>query len=403
MAEPVEVPADTTDLLPDPSEPFPDDELKSPVAQVSTNEKNLQSELDKKFYALKLDESPWSFAAHFESLLVKAQIENNLNYLEILLEQGHWLTQQTSIQKNQTDAFTGQKGDVLLTTKYSCGIPVAFLVHHGVIWAPLVSGVRLYLTKVPKITSTQRKQILSILSTAIQGLDYFSAQTKKHKKNRRYVFPDFDGRCKNLTEVQGDYIALNMAAAAGELSIELLKFFKLSRTQLNSISSSYSNRAEEFENWARQSTDIALQSILPELETSSDKRRVYWRYRPGGRAEDTSHGALVVRFLVKAGQLKMVGSTLITQLKNTFMALISKGPERVPSHLEPIYLKGKDQRTFGDVTATRGLARWISLSQTDCNVLKRVQDIQSFKNNGKKIYYQSSIEDLVTLYSKGCD
>ncbi len=398
-------------ITPEPIKPeAPPKPVKPPKSSESRNRDILPDgfgspkAFKKMFRKIAVSTAPWSVASYFEKILLAYRLTNDPEYLEVLMRMGDKLVAQTSIERNVTDAFTGKKAHVLLTTKYSCGAQAAFLVHHGFIWAPIIAGTREYLHRHSRsLTSKQAQQITNIVGAAYNGLNYFNYQTTTEKGKTRYIVAKLPHKCDVINDLAHRHAPLNMAAAGGHLALELVRFFDQPTSTLAKVSSGYHKNWRTYYEKSESNLDTALNSVLPELDTDDDTGgRLIWRYMPDGRAEDTSHASLVVNFLTEARKGQYVNSTVMKGLLKTFHAQALYNPTKIFSHLEPIMLKGVDLRKVGDPAYVLGLERWLPLASYDCTELTKVRRIESYSSNRVKIYSSPYIQGLIMLYKRRC-
>ncbi len=359
------------------------------------------AQMDAKYQKLINEKAYWSLAAYFDRLLVLARLTGNIKYLEVMLKRGAQLTTRTARATHQIDKITGRSnGSVLLSTYYSCGTPVAYMVHHGVVWSPVVAGVYEYLASAEARSHANNvKKANLILQTALGGLNYFDHQIIEKDGKKRYGYPEFPVKCEDQKKLSGDEIALNMAAASGSLAIELVDIL----TAPKSVRKYLSKKFATFKNLVEQRAHIAvaLNSIAPELEDTNTG--VIWKYRPNSDYDDMPHAAVVVKFLVAAMQTSRLVRSYIDGVEETLYQMLKNGPAKVSSNLGPVKSKGKDVRVYGDKKYVGGLAQWIDLALPHCSVLNKIAQIQNYKNSkGQKIYYSGVLQEKYQLYSKVC-
>lgn len=345
--------------------------------------------------------SPWFYSDYFDTALAAARVTKNSAYLELILQQGSALTRSTALNRDVVDVATGKKPAALVTSEYLCDSrsgqnQAAYLVHHGVVWAPLVAAAREYLvSQSGQISREARNQIIRIVGTAMAGLNYFSYQVGGSPA--RYLGTKIPGLCADEVPLIGKVLPLNMSAAGGNLALELIEFFKLKDSLLNSLSPNYVKNAKIYVERQTQNLQYALNSTIPFIQ-QGDSGGLVWRYRPEGRVEDTSHAGLVTEFLSKANSLGFVGANYISGVKKTFLFMIKDGPTRVPSNLTQ-----NRGTTFGEAKFVQGITRWIDLGRKDCLIVNKVKDILEYQDQQSNYpFYTLKADYKMRVYAKTC-
>jgi hypothetical protein len=354
------------------------------------------------FKNLKKDFSPWSVAKHLNNILTTYKINHDPEYLRLLIDQAYELSLLTSEETGVQDSYTNKTAPALLSSRYSCGKPIALLVHHAVIWTPAVEAIGYYEQKhwrheeLPQIS----RKMMSILRVAMLGLNYFGKDVVSTDSGAAYVAPITSFTCKDLrSEFDGAALPLNMASAAGVLAIKLLDLLEHGNDKLFALFPNAERGRENYIKRQKQNLIFAKNSVLPHLEFRED--RVSWKYMPGGRPEDVAHGSLVVRFLIELEDSQEI-DFISNKLVRTYRQLFANSNEvgSVYSHLEP-YLnnQGVDVRSIGHSKSLSALISWAPLIQKDCRIAKDLLKLSKLSLSGENL---TLAQENINWYQQGC-
>ncbi len=387
------------------AEPAPEETIAKLTmpAQAYPSVTELKARFTSEFNKGGVNMSPWTLSSLFEDILISARGTGNHEYTELLIESGYALTARTSVALGISDPYTGLTAHVLLHGIYTCGVPAANLAHHANIWAPIVEGIVDYLKKAGSTPEPGlAPKAAKIISVSLLGLNYFDHSRKIIDGRVQYVGAFYPLNCPAAqadNKYAGLPVPVNFSAIAGELALTLTDFFRLPVATLSAVASGYATNKNAY--LMRQESNVtqAFNGVMPYLNVISNGN-VIWKYMPGGRPEDTSHGASVVRFLVKAQKNGRLSNDVTVGVIKTMKSVYSTGPSASFSHIEPYMSGGVDVRRRGNLKYAQGLSRWIHLSIYDCSAYHMAMAIQNFKRSDNTSPYRNSKTALLLEFYK---
>jgi len=283
-------------------------------------------------------------------------------------------------------------------------------VHHSVVWLFAVRGLRelVQLTTSSSnssLTPEQIKKVNASIDLARRGLIFFRDRDRvlvngSNEWNFTYKtiknIPECVTKNANL---HGQLGQLNYNAAAAHLALELERFFELPDPVLQKISleiasnkSTYLGQVKEL----REKITNYLFTIVPPNSLTP----AFWHYIPGGRPEDTAHGALLVNYFVTLREYGLLSSSL-EALRLAFLRQYSSGPSNVHKYFDlsygipkPYHKIYKSEQQPGSKKNNFDLASWSYLLSIDCELSWNLKQMQNYAGVNQfidsRIRYSSS-------------
>jgi hypothetical protein len=296
----------------------------------------------------------WSEAGYLEALLEMYRATRDVRLLDEMVVHLDVLAANTGAARGLVDVVRGEPVSGWPTERYSCGQLFTHAVHTGILSFPMAWFVRTSLSE-PALTARFADRLDDYLDIASAAVAVHDAQFRVSGETGWYRRPaDYGalGSCDgtNYADQAGDPLPFNMMLALGRAHIELGRAFE------------HLGEGDDSDHHLDGARQLGAY-FLDQLAYVADGDRYTWLYSLGGRPEDTSHGALDIRFVTHAHAEGLGFSpTHMTRLANTFTGYLAADPAAVESHLDPDYGSGPDRRW------QQGAVRWMNLAATDREV-----------------------------------
>lgn len=288
----------------------------------------------------------WSEADQLEALVVAHEATGDERLLDELAFHLDWLLEHTSVQLDIDDVVRLGVQPSWGTEIYACGQYFVREVQTGILAYPMAYFARVLLED-DELRERRGEEGLRFLEGARRAVRTHGDEFRRSGATGYYEFPDgmmrvgtCDGR--DYAAMAGNPVAFNRMLSLGRAHLELSRGMAAAG---NPNAPGQLARAEQMARF-----------FLANLEQVGDRYR--WRYAIGGRSEDTSHGALDLRFVTQAHAQGIVfDDEHLHRFARTFHWL-TEDPSHVRSHLD------RESSPY-DQRWQRAAPRWLALTLVD--------------------------------------
>ena len=252
----------------------------------------------------------WAHGALMESLLELFKLSDDLTFVEELLYHSDYLLAHTDQATRKRDQYRKTIVPAWGTSHYSPK-RTTYVVHTGVVLRPLLELARL-ITQNPWLNCKYGSRVKPVIAFAKQAAAFaIQHDWRQHGPGRGYmILPhSFIGE-----DGAGNPLPYNMMMAMGQVFVELHRI----------------DKSLGYEKYVRE-----MIAYWEHYFTIEDNDSLTWRYKPGGRMEDASHGGLVGMFLLQAYRAGLGPARVrLSQLTRTFTRNLLQNDGQLISHID---------------------------------------------------------------------
>ncbi len=306
----------------------------------------------------------WGIYPVAQALLIRYRTTHNPAYLKTGLDQINQLRKLAAGVTGAKDAFTGEAQSVWLSSRYRCGVSVAFDVHNAAIAAPYLQLIyHMLVNEAAHLLPAERADIMQALAFFEANAHYFERRLVPADDGLALKAPDAPlvSSCSELAGFRtSPLLPLNMITAYGE---QIAALFHVHRDAPMPESGAKAGR------YRKLALDIAI--YTKNQMHPGEAGSLTWRYMPGGRIEDVSHAIFPIRFLTFMKQIEpdSVSDEMIGQLVATFHFVYGNGAKDVKSHLSSTYGSRSQLRFIVN------LGEWAMLAPYDKRIIPLLQGL----------------------------
>ncbi len=312
------------------------------------------------------DGSPnaWGIYPVAQALVIRYRTTHNPAYLQTGLDQINQLRKLAAGTTGAKDAFTGEAQSVWLSSRYSCGVHVAFEVHNAAIAAPYLQLIYHWLVdEAARLLPADRANIIPAIAFFEANAQYFERRLVAADGGVAMKAPEAPlvTSCSELSGFRtSPLLPLNMITAYGEQIAALYHLYR---------DAGLPDREAKAAKYRKLTLDIL--TYTKNQMHAGEAGSLTWKYMPGGRIEDVSHAIFPIRFLTFMKQIEpdSVSDDLIGKLVATFHFVYGNGAKDVKSHLSSTY------GNRGQLRFITNLGEWAVLAPYDKRIIPKLEDL----------------------------